>query len=99
MGTLYTRTPLGRRLDDRIFGPAVTKRIKSVANDPDAFYKLYAEFDTEPFSQEVAEQARQEVLSGKSDELEASDSFRLASMIQVGIQYGKVLSEMDWQFI
>ena len=98
MGTLYTRTPLGRQLDDSIFAPAVTTRIKSVANDPDAFYKLYAEFDAEPSSRELAEQARQEVLSGKSDELEASEPFRLASMIQVGIQYGEVLTEMDWQF-
>ena len=39
------------------------------------------------------------MLSGKSDELEASEPFRLASMIQVGIQYGEVLSEKDWQFI
>lgn len=99
MGTLYTRTPLGRQLDECIVAPALTKRLKSVANNPAAFYKLYAEFNAEASSRELAEQARQEVLSGKSDALEASEPFRLASMIQVGIQYGEVLSGMDWQFV
>jgi Protein of unknown function (DUF4238) len=99
MGTLFTRTPFGRQMDESLFAPAVTKRIKSLANDPEAFYKLYAEFNAEPSSRELAEQARQEVLSGKSDELEEDEPFRLASIIHVGIQYGEVLSEMDWQFI
>lgn len=99
IGTLFTRTPMGRQLDESLFAPAVRKRIKSLANDPEASYKLYAEFNPEPSSRELAEQARQEVLSGKSDELEADEPFRLASMIQVGIQYGEVLLEMDWQFI
>jgi hypothetical protein len=99
MGTLYTRTPLGRQLDDKIYAPAATRKMKSAANDPEAFYKLYAEFDDGPSSRELAEQARQEVLSGRSDELGASKPFRLASIVQVGIQYGDVLSGMGWQFI
>jgi len=99
MGTLFTRTPFGRQMDEKLFAPAVTNRAKAAAHDPEAFYKLYGELDPELPSQEWAEQARQDVLSGKSEELEADESFRLASMIQVGIQYRKVLSEMDWQFI
>jgi hypothetical protein len=99
MGTLFTRTPFGRQMDDKLFAPAVTRRAKAIADDPEAFYKLYSELDPELPSREWAEQARQEVLSGKSDELEADEAFRLASMIQVGIQYGEVLSQMDWQFI
>jgi len=99
MGTLYTRTPLGRQLDEDIFAPAVAKQIKSVAHDAEAYYKLYAEFNPQSDSRELAEQARQEVLSGRSDELEVSDHFRLSSMIHVGIGYGEVLSAMNWQFI
>lgn len=99
MGTLYTRTPIGRQLDERLFAPAVTTRIKNAANDPEEFYKLYAEFNTQPSSPDEVEETRQDVLSGRSDELEASEPFRLASMIQVGIQYGEILYGMDWQFI
>lgn len=102
MGTMYTRTPLGRRLSDERFGPATSEMLKRVAADPIEFRELYASMDArfrEREDEETIEQVRQDILSGKSDALEEKDDFRLASIIEVGITVSEVLFEMGWRFI
>lgn len=99
MGTMFTRTPFGMLLGDKVFGPATTKMLKRTASDPDAFYKLYESIETGFPGKQAAEQVRQDVLAGKGEELEEQRGFRLASMLHVGIDVAEVLCEMGWQFV
>lgn len=102
MGTMYTRTPLGRQLSDERFGPATSQMLKRVATDPDEFRKLYFTMDARFRPQdddETIEQVRLDILSGKNDALEERGDFRLDSIIEVGITVGEVLFEMGWQFV
>ena len=99
MGTMYTRTPLGRQMSDERFGPATSQMLKRAAADPVEFRKLYFSVETGAPDEETAEQVRQDILSGRSDALEEREDFRLASIIHVGVTVGEVLCEMGWQFI
>ncbi len=99
IGTMFTRTPFGMLLGDRVFGPATTKMLQRAASDPDAFYKLYESVEPGFPGKEAAEQVRQDVLAGKGEELEGQRKFQLASMLHVGIDVAEVLCDMGWQFI
>jgi hypothetical protein len=68
-----------------------TRQLMRAASDPDAFYKLYESIETSFPGKEAAEQARQDVLAGKGEELERQRDFRLASMLQVGNDVAEVL--------
>jgi len=65
MGTMFTRTPLGMLLCDKVFGPATTNVLKRTASDPDAFYNLYESIETGFPGKQAAEQVRQDVLAGR----------------------------------
>lgn len=99
IGTMFTRTPFGMLLSDKVFGPATTKMLKRTASDPNNFYKLYESLHTGHPGKVAAEQVRQEVLAGKGEELEGNRKFQLASMIRVGIHVAEVLCDMGWLFI
>lgn len=99
MGTMCTRTPLGRRLGDERFGPATSQMLKRVAADPIEFREIHFSVDPRFRDREDGErieQLRQDILSGKA--LEKRDDFRLASIIEVGITVGEVLCKMGWRF-
>lgn len=99
MGTMYTRTPLGRRLSDEKFGPATSRVMKEVAADPDEFRKHYFSMDTDSPDPEIAEEVRQGILAGRSDALEELPEFKLESIIEVGESVAKVLLQMGWRFV
>jgi hypothetical protein len=99
MGTMYTRTPLGRQLSEERFGPATLRMLKNAAADALEFRRLYESVDAGPADEQTVEQVRQDVLLGRSDALEARADFRLASVIQTGLVVARILLEMGWQFI
>jgi hypothetical protein len=99
MGTMYTRTPLGRQLSDERFGPATTRMLKEVAADPIEFRKLYISMDIGFPGDDTAEEVRQDILAGRSDTLEQRPDFRLASIIGIGEAVAEVLLGMGWRFI
>lgn len=99
MGTMFTRTPFGMLLGDKVFGPGTSKMLKRAASDPDEFYKLYESIETGFPGKEAAEHVRQDVLAGKGEKLEEQRDFQLASMLHVGIDVAEVVCDMGWQFI
>jgi len=105
-GIMQTRTPAGRRLSENRIDPFVNKIMKEKAADPSAFREFLEEtfdpmympgFDID--NPQQVEQLRQEILSGKSEEISKDPQFELASMIEVGKKVGSVLFEMNWQII
>jgi hypothetical protein len=99
MGTMYTRTPLGRRLSDEKFGPATAQMLKEAAGDPEKFREAYLSVDTGFPDEETAEQVRQDILSGRGEALGSRDDFKLASIIEVGKTVADVLLTMGWRFV
>ncbi len=99
MGTMQTRTPMGRRLSDERFGPATSRLMKEAAADPARFRELCVTMQADIPDAEMAEEVRKDILAGRGEDLEARPDFKLASIVEVGQIVADVLMEMGWRFI
>lgn len=99
VGTMYTRTPAGRRWQDERVAPAASQYITEAAANPDAFASLFHEvYDPNEFQVDV-ESIRKDILEGKLETFAKRPDLNITAMVEVGRRMAKVLMQLDWQVV
>jgi hypothetical protein len=99
VGTLFTRTPLGREINDTRVGPAVDRFITTAAQDPDRFVKFISDLKPDEMQGIDPEEVRLRILEGRAEELCQTLEHKLACVAYVGAMCGEELLKKDWQVV
>lgn len=100
VGTMFTRTPLGREILDTRVGPAADRFIVEAAQDPHKFRKLISDLrPPEDMEWVDVEEFRRAILDGRLDVLCQTIEHSLDSVVYVGAVCGEELLKMDWQLV
>lgn len=99
IGTLFTRTPLGREINDTRVGPAADRFIVNAAQDPDKFRKLIADLKIDEMEGVDVEAVRRRILEGRTDDLRQTPEHQLECIAHVGAMCGEELFKKDWQVV
>ncbi len=99
VGTMYLRTPAGRRWHDDRFAPVASQYIAEVATDPDSFASLFhGVYDPSEYQVDV-ESIRKDILDGKLETFARRPDLSINAMVGVGRRIAEVLVQFDWQVV
>jgi len=98
-GTMYTRTPAGRKRLETVIGPAVSRLLKTAANDPDEFRALCGDVNPAATASVNLEEVREDILEGRGGSIARQPGFSLASVLHAGQMVGDALQSFDWQML
>lgn len=99
LGTMYLRTPAGRKWPDQRVAPTASQYIAEAAANPDTFASLFhSVYDPSEYQVDV-ESIRRDVLEGKHETLAKRPDLNLAAMVEVGYMMAEVLAQLDWQVV
>jgi hypothetical protein len=99
VGTLFTRTRMGRAILDTRSGPAAEQQILDAAQDPERFRTLLSDCPPDFTTNVDIEDVRMRILGGRLSAIGRSADFSAISVLYVGSMCGEELLKMDWQFV
>ena len=99
LGTMYLRTPAGRKWHNERVAPTASQLIAEAAATPESFASLFhGVYDPNKYQVDV-ETIRKGVLEGKHEALAKRPDLNAAAMIEVGYMIAEVLVQLDWQVV
>ncbi len=99
LGTMYMRTPAGRKWHDDRVAPAASQYIAEVAGNPEAFASLFhGVYDPSEYQVDV-ESIRMDILDGKLETFTKRPDLNITALVEVGRIMAEVLVQLDWQVV
>lgn len=95
VGTMQTRTPFARSLDEKI-EPVLSRMLERKARDPAAFRSLWDTLFPETGTDTYVEQIRMEILDDRNFQ---RPEYKLESALVIGQMRAEALLQFDWQIV
>jgi hypothetical protein len=98
-GTMYMRTPAGRKWHDNRVAPATTQYIEMAARNPEQFVVLFQTENATSQPEVDLEDIRKDILNRRLDAIASRPGLNLTAMVEVGRMIAEVLVQFDWQVV
>lgn len=99
LGTMYLRTPAGRKWHEERVAPTASQYIAECATNPDTFASLFHSVHDPNEYQVDVESIRKDILEGKHETLARRPDLNMAAMVEVGYRMAEILVQLDWQVV